>query len=228
MSPSRVGEVHARVPVLTAVTDVATPVPAGSEWYTVHEFDPAGPTESAAARASIPAAAARSHALMALSRRRARPGCASSKRRTLRSEGDNPPRGRGQEEAVADARRREVVGHRADRGLLAYPAVRGIKAVQRAVLADGPDQTGGDDRGAATRSGSPRQAQRDRGPRRADRRHAAEAGKVNGHARPRVPAVNDIAARRPQQGLLVADAAEARAVEKVGDAGLPGSDDLAV
>src|SRR5215469_15247730 len=76
MLPSSVGEVHALVPVLTAVTPGATPVPAGFPWYTVQPGGSAAAGEdiaapappvipNAAARASTPADAARRRALMA-------------------------------------------------------------------------------------------------------------------------------------------------------------------
>jgi hypothetical protein len=35
-----VGDVHAGLEVLTAAEEVATPLPAGSWWYTVHELSP--------------------------------------------------------------------------------------------------------------------------------------------------------------------------------------------
>src|SRR5258707_6112811 len=93
MSPSRGGDVHARVLVVTAVTHGATPVPARSWWYSGQELElaradagvaaaapavtpPAPPvTQSPAAPASIAARAARGHALMALRQRSGRQMC---------------------------------------------------------------------------------------------------------------------------------------------------------
>src|SRR5258708_38809036 len=93
MSPSRGGDVHARVLVVTAVTDGATPVPARSWWYPGQELElagadagvaapapagtpPAPPVpQSPAATASIPAGAARRHAILALRRRSGRQMC---------------------------------------------------------------------------------------------------------------------------------------------------------
>src|ERR1700730_2490752 len=76
MFASRAGDVHARVLVLTAVTDGATPVPAAFWWYTGQAWGSAGAGESAAApappgaqsaaaRTRIPAA--RAHGLAAMS-----------------------------------------------------------------------------------------------------------------------------------------------------------------
>ena len=73
MLPSSVGEVHALVPVLTAVTDGATPVPAGFPWYTVQPCGSAAAGENVAALAPplIPNAAARASAPADAARRRA-------------------------------------------------------------------------------------------------------------------------------------------------------------
>src|SRR5260370_41987200 len=76
MLPSRGGDVHARVPVLTVVTDGATPVPATFSWYIGQAFGstvagdgvaaPAVPVaQRVAARATIPAARIRGFAAMA-------------------------------------------------------------------------------------------------------------------------------------------------------------------
>ena len=54
---------------------------------------------------------------------------------------------RGQEQAVAHRRRREVVGHAADRDLLHRRAVGGVEARERATLVvDRPHETTGEDR----------------------------------------------------------------------------------
>src|SRR5258707_12359717 len=94
MSPSRGGDVHARVLVVTAVTDGATPLPARSWWYPGQELELAGAgagvaapapavtppappvTQSPAARASMAAGAPRGKARIALRQRSGRQMCA--------------------------------------------------------------------------------------------------------------------------------------------------------
>src|SRR5215831_12372331 len=58
MSPSRPGDVHARVRVSTAVTGAAAPVPAALPWYTVQDAGSADPGAAVAGPAAPPAAQA--------------------------------------------------------------------------------------------------------------------------------------------------------------------------
>ena len=64
-------------------------------------------------------------------------------------EGHHPVGRGGSQQPVPDARRREVVGRRADGGLLPHRPRGRVEAVEGAVLADGPHQAGGHDRRAA-------------------------------------------------------------------------------
>ncbi len=121
-----------------------------------------------------------------------------------------------------------MVGRRADRHLLPYPAGGRVQPVQRAVLPDGPDQARGHDGRPAARPGTPQQVQRGRRTGGLDRDDAGQARQVDRHALHSDTAVDVVAAGRSQGGLLVADAAQVRAVEQVDDPGLPGQHHLAV
>ena len=84
---------------------------------------------------------------MGLAARRPRLACGRGRRgaRGRRGEGDDVVRGGGQQEAIARARRGEMIGWHAHRYLLPHLAGGRIEPVQRAVLPDGPDQARGDD-----------------------------------------------------------------------------------
>src|ERR1700683_803606 len=113
-----------------------------------------------------------------------------------RGEGHDVGGRSGQEQTCAHGGSREVISRGADGGLLLHAAGGRGEPVEDAVLADGPDEAAGDDRGAAAGWRAPQELQSRRRGGNLDGDRAGKARQEDRRPLARPPTVDVLAARR--------------------------------